>query len=63
MDWLGLAPIALALIAAKRRGDWTQQAMTTTALLFFVWSLGPYLRIAGWNSGFVLPQTFLRFVP
>ena len=33
------------------------------ALLFFVWSLGPYLMVLGRNSGLMLPQTALRYVP
>ena len=31
--------------------------------LFFVWALGPYLRVFGVNTAFMLPQTILRFVP
>src|SRR5207245_2015385 len=29
----------------------------------FVWSLGPYLRVLGFNTGVMLPQTVLRYVP
>jgi hypothetical protein len=31
--------------------------------VFFVWALGPFLMTFGANSGVMLPQTVLRFVP
>jgi hypothetical protein len=32
-------------------------------LIFFVWALGPHLMAFGQNSGLILPQALLRYVP
>ncbi|HVB38004.1 MAG TPA: hypothetical protein VND92_05670, partial [Vicinamibacterales bacterium] len=32
-------------------------------VVFLVWALGPFLRVAGANTGLVLPETLVRFVP
>jgi hypothetical protein len=31
--------------------------------IFFVWALGPHLMAAGHNTGMILPQSLLRFLP
>lgn len=62
--WIGIAPLALLVFAMWRRR--TQSDVRTCLWiggLFLVWSLGPYLRILGYNTAFMLPQTFMRFVP
>lgn len=62
--WLGLAPLAALVLAVRRlrtRAD--AQACLWIAGVFFVWSLGPYLRVFGANTAFMLPQTVVRFVP
>ena len=62
--WLGAAPIALTAIGfARLRAHVEARKLLLIAGLFFVWSLGPYLRIFGFNTAFMLPQTLLRFVP
>jgi hypothetical protein len=62
--WIGLAPLAL-LLAVLRRTHLRRRANVYLwiGLVFLVWSLGPYLRVFGYNTAFMLPQTFLRFVP
>ena len=35
----------------------------TISLVFLLLALGPFLNIAGFNTGLVLPQTLIRFVP
>jgi hypothetical protein len=45
----------------RRRSD--AQVYLWIAGVFFIWSLGPYLRVFGANTAFMLPQTFVRFVP
>lgn len=62
--WLGLAPIALAAYAVLRRRSMPEvRPWLWIGLLFFVWALGPYLMLFGQNSGLMLPQTVLRYVP
>ena len=62
--WIGLAPLALLLAAVKRlRLIQSADIYLWIGAVFLVWSLGPYLRVFGFNTAFMLPQTFLRFVP
>jgi len=62
--WLGLAPLALLVVAVRRlRPQPDARVYLWIAGVFFIWSLGPYLRVFGANTAFMLPQTFLRFVP
>lgn len=62
--WIGIVPLLLVVLAIRRlrfRAD--VQRDLWIGGLFLVWSLGPYLRVLGHNTGFMLPQTFLHFVP
>jgi hypothetical protein len=62
--WLGLIP--LALIAARRRtwgGEADARFWLAVGLLFFVLSLGPFLRVAGAETGLPLPHALLRYLP
>lgn len=64
IGWMG--PAALILWAAAwglRRTDRRVRAWTWITIVFFVWALGPYLRVGGRNSYLMLPETALRFVP
>jgi hypothetical protein len=62
--WVGVAPLVLLIIGIRRlRARRELRPYYWILAIFFVWSLGPYLRLFGANSGFMLPQTFLRFVP
>jgi hypothetical protein len=62
--WLGLAPMALLVVAIRRlRTQPDARVYLWIAGVFFIWSLGPYLRVFGANTAFMLPQTILRFVP
>ncbi len=62
--WLGLAPVLLLIVAIRRLGTRSDaQVYLWIAGVFLIWSLGPYLRVFGANTAFMLPQTFVRFVP
>ena len=62
--WIGLAPLALLVVAIRRlRTQPDARVYLWIAGVFLIWSLGPYLRVFGANTAFMLPQTFLRFVP
>jgi hypothetical protein len=62
--WLGIAPLILVAWAIRSQwGDRTVRWWTAIAGVFFVWSLGPHLRVFGVTTGMILPQTLLRFVP
>ena len=62
--WLGIIP--LAVIVARRRawiatGD--ARFWLAIGLVFLVLSMGPFLRVAGVDTGLPLPQALLRYVP
>jgi len=62
--WIGIAPLALLVFALTRRQVIQNvRIYISIGVVFLVWSLGPYLRVFGYNTAFMLPQTFLRFVP
>lgn len=63
--WVGIVPAMLAWIGWRRGQADPRQTRRWGVLLiiFFIWSLGPFLQIAGANTGLVLPETLLRFVP
>lgn len=62
--WIGVAPLALLIFAITRlRLVPNAKIYLWIGVVFLVWSLGPYLRVFGYNTAFMLPQTFLRFVP
>jgi len=64
VTWLGLLPLACLFWAMTRlRARPEVQRWLLVIGVFFVWSLGPFLMVFGANSGFLLPQTLLRFVP
>jgi hypothetical protein len=61
--WLGITAPILALLAVRLRNRSYERLWWRLAMIYFVWALGPYLTIAGINTGLVLPQQFLRYVP
>ncbi len=62
--WFGFTGI-LVLLSTRGLARVPDQAVLwrTIALVFFVWSLGPYLRVFGENTGLYLPAALLRLVP
>jgi hypothetical protein len=66
--WLGLVGIGIvwALVCAHGNDEAMRgrtRLWCVTALVFFVWSLGPYLRVFGENTGLYLPAALLRLLP
>jgi hypothetical protein len=62
--WLGLVPAILVAWVIRRRWQLTLvRRWTAVAVLFFLWSLGPHLTVAGANTGLILPQTVIRLIP
>ena len=62
--WMGVVPLILAIGISRRY--WSAPSVrdwTAIGAVFFVWALGPHLMAFGWNTGMILPQTVLRFVP
>jgi hypothetical protein len=62
--WLGLLPV-IYLVWARRTwlGAPTSRLWLAVGIGFFVWACGPYLTIAGRNTGLLLPETLLHYVP
>ena len=64
VGWLGVVPVALAILGWRRWPDRRERRAWGLLLgVFLFWSLGPFLTILSWNTALVLPQTLLRFVP
>jgi hypothetical protein len=62
--WIGIVPLLLCVLAVRRlRAVPEVRRWLCVGGAFLTWSLGPYLMIFGYNSGFMLPQTVTRFVP
>lgn len=62
--WLGLAPLALAIYAVRKKwADGTVRQWTTIASVFFVWALGAHVHAAGRNIGLIIPGAVMRWIP
>jgi hypothetical protein len=62
--WMGVVPMILVAVAIRRlRSRPDVRPYLAIGGLFLVWALGPYLRLFGRNTGFMLPQTLLHFLP
>jgi hypothetical protein len=62
--WLGIVPLALAAYAiVRRREDPIVRHWAVLGGVFFVWALGPHVHVAGQNTGMIMPEVLLRFVP
>jgi hypothetical protein len=62
--WLGLAPLGLAIYAVRHQWrDPAVRRLLVIGLMFFTWALGPHLLVLGRNTGMILPQTLLRYIP
>ena len=62
--WLGIVPALLAASAVRRRPrDAVVQQWVVLGCVFFVWSLGSHVDVAGRNTAIIGPEALLRFVP
>jgi hypothetical protein len=62
--WLGIAPLILAFWTIRRYwADRTVRWWTAIGAAFFIWALGPQLRLFGYTTALILPQTLLRYIP
>ena len=62
--WLGVAPVGLAIYAVRHQWrDPAVRRLLVIGLMFFAWALGPHLLVLGRNTGMILPQTLLRYIP
>jgi hypothetical protein len=62
--WLGVVPLLLLGVAIQRRGVRSlDRRWLTIGLVFFVWALGPFLRVAGRDTALILPDALLRYLP
>jgi hypothetical protein len=62
--WLGLVPVVGAILAI--RSHWHERMVrwwTAIGAVFFVWALGPHLRLYGYTTGMILPETIVRYIP
>jgi hypothetical protein len=62
--WLGVAPVLLAAVAVRGRRDHpVVRQWFILGGMFFVWALGSHVHAAGHNTGLLVPEVLLRYVP
>lgn len=62
--WIGIAPVVLLIVWRRVLGrDLMVARWLATGGVFTILALGPFLRVAGSDTGLTLPQAFLRYVP
>ncbi len=63
--WLGVAPLVLLVYALRRklRSSAAARQWVVIGAMFFIWALGPHLMAVGRNTGMILPEVLLRYVP
>lgn len=62
--WIGVLPLVLIGVTWPRlREAPAARLWLTVALVFFVLSLGPFLRVAGVDTALPLPHVVLRYLP
>jgi hypothetical protein len=63
VGWLGFVPIGLFVFGPAARATEEDRIWRIVAVAFGVWALGPFLTVAGFDTGLHLPEALLRFVP
>lgn len=64
VGWMGVVPVVLAAMSLVRlRADRDVRLWRWLGVVFFVWALGPWLKIAGADTGLFLPQNVLAHLP
>lgn len=64
LAWLGIVPMLLAGFAIRRqRSSASVRLWIVLGIVFGIWALGPHLMVFGADTGVILPQTLLRYVP
>jgi hypothetical protein len=62
--WVGVVPLLILFLTREaRRGVEEARIWRAVAAVFLVWALGPYLLVAGFDTGLKLPEILARFVP
>jgi hypothetical protein len=61
--WFGITASILALLALRMPATSPHRQWRAIGVVFLVWALGPFLTIAGVNTGLLLPQQLVRYVP
>lgn len=61
--WLGIVPVIFLIWQRRALRAAGARLWLVVAAVFFVWACGPYLMVAGANTGLMLPETLLHFVP
>lgn len=64
LAWFGVAPILFLVATRSAWLHWPDaRSVVTVAAVFFLWALGPFLFVFGWNTGLYLPEILLRYLP
>jgi hypothetical protein len=62
--WIGVVPIVLLLVTWRTVSEAAGARLwAAVAVVFFVLSLGPFLRVGGFDTALVLPHALLRYIP
>jgi len=63
VGWTGIVPAVLLIAAWRRPAHEEARRWRVVAGGFLLWALGPFLTIAGRDTGLKLPETLVRYVP
>lgn len=61
--WIGATVAILGLLSLRAWRDREHRRWVIIGVVFLLWALGPYLIIAGSNTGALLPQAIARYIP
>lgn len=61
--WMGVIPLVLAVGGYRLAPRAVTTRWLVVFILAFLWALGPHLTLLGWNTGFILPNALLRYLP
>lgn len=62
-SWLGVIPVCLTVITWRGNATPLSRRWTWIAGCALVWALGPHLSLFGYNTGMILPEALLRYLP
>jgi hypothetical protein len=62
--WIGVVPLLILFLTRNaRRALEEARIWRVVAAVFLVWALGPFLVVAGFDTGLKLPEILARYVP
>ena len=61
--WIGIAPVLLLIAGSRTPASADSRVWWSVAAVFALWAAGPFLTIAGFDTGLWLPEALARYLP